>query len=159
MIYEARHSQPLYFGLAAACALLSILGFAAAGVIPTASGSAPLIGWAIVLACFAAAAVFVRRALDRRPQVRLDADGVYVRAVSERTIGWDEIVGFQPLALGIQRIVRFELRDPAALGPGARVGSGRGVLSYGHFGVNTTFYDRGMRELLTILSRHRPDFA
>jgi len=79
MIYEAGYARNLHLGLAAACVLLSLLGFAAAGVIPTASGSNPAIGWAIVLACFAAAFVFVRRGIDRRVQARLDGNGIWSR--------------------------------------------------------------------------------
>ena len=55
MVYEARQSTRLNYALAGACLLLSILGFAAAGVIPTQSGSYPLVGWTIVAACSAAA--------------------------------------------------------------------------------------------------------
>ena len=53
MVYEARHSPMVNYALAGACPLLSVLGFAAAGVIPTNSGSYPVVGWAIVAACFA----------------------------------------------------------------------------------------------------------
>ena len=56
MIYEGRHAKGINYGLAVAVALLSILGFVAAGVIPSEStrvgGSYPLVGWAIVGACF-----------------------------------------------------------------------------------------------------------
>ena len=41
MVYEARHSRGLNLALAGAVLALSILGFAAAGVIPTESGSNP----------------------------------------------------------------------------------------------------------------------
>ena len=39
MVYEARESSRRYYVLALLCALLSILGFVTAGVIPTASTS------------------------------------------------------------------------------------------------------------------------
>ena len=66
MIYEARPSVKINYVLAGACLLLSLLGFTAAGIIPSAStrdhGAYPLVGWIIVAACFAAAFVFLRRA-------------------------------------------------------------------------------------------------
>lgn len=143
MIYEARHAIGINYGLAAACLLLSLLGFAAAGVIPTAStrgGAYPLAGWAIVGACFAAAAVFVRRALDRSPQARVDANGIWSRKLG-RTVPWSEITGFHVLRAGIQRIARFERSGDST------------------FGINTTFYDRGITDLAAAVRHHRPDLA
>jgi hypothetical protein len=141
MAYEARHSQHLHFLLAGACLLLSILGFAAAGVIPTASGSYPLVGWAIVAACFLAAFVFIRRALDREVQARVDGKGVYARRAWPEPVPWSEIVGVYVIKAGVQRIARFERGGPSA----------------GKFGINTTFYDRGIADLLAAVRHHRPD--
>ena len=143
MIYEARHSAKLNYLLAGACVALSILGFAAAGVIPTQSGSYPLVGWAIVGACFGAAFVFVRRAIDREPQARLDERGLYARRLGPAPVPWDEINGFQVLAAGIQRIARF-----GRSGPSART-----------FGINTTFYDRGIDDLVATVRHYRPDLV
>lgn len=140
MIYEARHARLIHFGLAIACALLSILGFAAAGVIPTESGTNPAVGWAIVAACFAAALVLVRRALDSRPQARADASGIWSRRLGE-TVPWGEIERVYAIRAGIQRIARFARRG------------GR------EFGINTTFYDRGMDDLFAAVRHHRPDLA
>jgi hypothetical protein len=138
MIYEARHWPRLNQLLAGACALLSILGFAVAGVIPTRSGSYPLVGWAIVVACFAAAALFARRAMNDKVQARVDENGVLAPS-SDRPVPWDRIVSLLLIRAGIQRIVRFEVRD-------ART-----------FGINTTFYDRGVDELLAAIRHYRPD--
>lgn len=141
MVYEARHSPKLHYLLAGACLLLSLLGFAAAGVIPTESGSYPLVGWAIVLACFLAAFVFIRRALDPNVQARIDDKGVYARRVAPEPIPWDEIAGVHVIAAGIQRIASF-----GRSGPSAR-----------QFGINTTFYDRGIADLLAAVRHYRPD--
>lgn len=140
MIYEARHAAGLNWGLAVACLLLSLLGFAAAGVIPTESGSNPAVGWAIVAASFLAAAVFVKRALDRSPQARIDDKGVWSRRNGAEPVPWSEISRFYPLSAGIQRIGRFER--------GGRM-----------FGINTTFYDRGIGDLIAAVRHHRPDLA
>ena len=141
MTYEARHSAGLNWGLAFAPLLLSLLGFAAAGVIPTESGSNPLIGWAIVAACFLAAAIFVMRALDRSPQARVDERGVWSRRNGAEPVPWSEIERVHTIRSGIQRIARF-----------GRAG-GR------DFGINTTFYDRGIDELMAAVRHHRPDLA
>jgi len=144
MAYEARHSAGIAYALAAACLLLSLIGFVAAGVIPSEStaggGANPLVGWAIVAAAFAAAAIFVRRALDRSPQARVDGDGVWSKKVG-RTVPWSEIGGFHLLRAGIQRIARFERRGEST------------------FGINTTFYDRGIADLVAAVRHHRPDLA
>jgi hypothetical protein len=52
MTYEARWSSRFHWTLAVAVALLPILGVAAAGVLPTACGAYPLVGWTVVAACF-----------------------------------------------------------------------------------------------------------
>ena len=145
MTYEGRHSRGVNFGLAGACILLSAIGFAAAGVIPTESGTNPAVGWAIVAACFAAAAVFLMRAFDGTVQARIDARGVYARRHAAEPVGWDRITGAYPMRAGIQRIVRFKASDDAG---GSR-----------EFGINTTFYDRGMADLLEAARHHRPDLG
>ncbi len=141
MTYEARHSRPLNFALAGAVLLLSILGFAVAGVIPTQSGSNPAVGWAIVVACIAAAGIFVHRALNDDVQARVDAAGVWSRRLGADPVPWSEIAGFHVLRAGIQRIARFERRG----GP--------------TFGINTTFYDRDIGELVEAVRQARPDLA
>jgi hypothetical protein len=141
MVYEARHSAKLNYLLAGACLLLSILGFAAAGVIPTQSGSYPLVGGAIIGACFGAAFVFVRRAMGGAVEARIDERGVYARRLGPAPVPWDEIDGVQVIVAGIQRIARFGRRGPPA----------------GTFGINTTFYDRGIDDLLAAVRHYRPD--
>jgi hypothetical protein len=142
MTYEAHHHRGTNFALAAAVLLLSLLGFVAAGVIPTEStrvgGAYPLVGWAIVLACAAAAAVFIKRALDDSLQARVDERGVYSKRLGT-TVPWTEITGSHMLRSGIQRIARFD-----------RAGGKT-------FGINTTFYDRGIADLLTAVEHYRPN--
>src|SRR3954464_14113432 len=117
MIYEARQSMKVNYVLAGACVLLSLIGFMAAGVIPTAStrdhGAYPLVGWIIVAACFAAAFVFLRRAFGRSVEARIDGRGVYAPRFSTDPVPWDRIAAVLPLRLGAQRIVRFALGDGA----------------------------------------------
>ncbi|MEA3018236.1 MAG: hypothetical protein QOI38_2958 [Sphingomonadales bacterium] len=145
MVYEARHAKGINWGLAVAVALLSILGFAAAGVIPTEStrvgGSYPLVGWAIVVACFAASFVFVRRAMDDTIHIRIDERGVWTPRTGPDPIAWGEIGGVYVIRAGIQRIARFKRNG------------GR------DFGINTTFYDRGIDQLVAAVRHHRPDLA
>lgn len=141
MTYEARHSRGLNIALAIAVLALSIIGFAAAGVIPTESGTNPLVGWSIVAACFLAAIVFVRRAMDAHPQARVDAQGVYSRRLGEQPVPWDRITGYHVLRAGIQRVARFDRSDGKT------------------FGINTTFYDRGIASLEEAVRAHRPDLA
>ena len=139
MVYEARHSPMINYALAGACLLLSVLGFAAAGVIPTNSGSNPPVGWAIVAACLLAALVFLRRALDRGVQARIDERGVWSRRLGAAPVPWAEMESLHVLRAGIQRIARFKRRG--------------GV----DFGINATFYDRGIADLLAAVRHYRPD--
>ena len=145
MVYEARHAKGINYGLAVAVALLSILGFVAAGVIPSEStrvgGSYPLVGWGIVAACFVAAFIFVRRAMDSTLQARIDERGVTTRGTGPDPIPWGEITRFYPLRAGIQRIGRFERSGGKT------------------FGINTTFYDRGIADLVSAVRHHRPDLV
>ncbi|HST35375.1 MAG TPA: hypothetical protein VLK25_01930 [Allosphingosinicella sp.] len=139
MTYEARHSTPINIALAIACALLSILGFAVAGVIPTNSGEYPALGWGIVAACFALSAFFVYLSRNHAVQARVDAAGVYERRYGE-TVAWDDIESLVVLRLGIQRVARFKRND-----------GGKTI------GINTTFYDRGVADLCAVVRSFRPD--
>ena len=145
MTYEARHNRGINFGLAAAVLLVSLLGFVANGLIPTEStrvgGTYPLVGWIIVGACVAAAVVFIRRAFDNSVQARVDERGVYAKRLGADPVPWADITGILFLRAGIQRILRFNRA-------GAKT-----------FGINTTFYDRGMSELLAAVRHHRPDLG
>ena len=141
MVYEARHARGVNYALAAAVLALSILGFAVAGIIPTESGSNPILGWAIVGACVAAAFIFVRRATDSNAQARIDSAGIYSRRLGEQPVPWDRISGFHVLSAGIQRIARFDRSDGKT------------------FGINTTFYDQGIGKLTDAVRAHRPDLA
>ena len=141
MTYEARHAKGLNYALIGGCLFISLIGFAAAGVVPTQSGTSPAVGWAIVAACFAAAFVFYRRAADGRPQARIDAEGVYSRRHGDTPVPWNRVASVHVLRAGIQRIARFELRDPPAK----------------TLGINTTFYDHGINDLLAAVRHYRPD--
>jgi hypothetical protein len=163
MIYEARPSTTTNSLLAAACAMLSILGFAAAGVIPTRSGEYPFVGWPIVALCFAGAFFFLRRARSDAVEARIDGQGIFVPKHSAEIIPWDQITGMLPIRIGIQRMVRFKLRDPERYAATGRIRRATGAidsgLGFGHFGVNTTFYDRGMADLLGVVRHYRPDLG
>ncbi|HVR90484.1 MAG TPA: hypothetical protein VHG29_05265 [Novosphingobium sp.] len=160
MDYEAHWSPGKNWALAASCLVLVILGLAAAGVIPTASGANPLVGWAIVGASLAAILVFARRATNGDALVRADSSGLFVRAVAPQPIPWSEVAGIRPFRAGIQRITRIELRDPAAIqgarGLSSTLAKVDRAMSYGHFGVNTTFYDRGQDDLVAAIRAHAP---
>ena len=142
MTYEARHAKGVNYALIAGCLLVSLVGFAAA-LRPAKDGSEHFIGWVIVGASLAAALIFLRRAADRNVQARADAAGIYSRRYGEEPVPWSRIASVHVLRSGIQRIARFELRDP----PGKTLG------------VNTTFYDRGIDDLLAAVRQHRPDLV
>ena len=145
MIYEARHHRGINLALAAAVLLLSLLGFVANGLIPTEStrvgGTYPLVGWLIVAACVLAAAVFIKRAFDDGVQARVDERGIYARRLGAEPVPWADISGFHVLRAGVQRIARFDRQGGKT------------------FGVNTTFYDRGINDLAGAVGHHRPDLV
>ena len=142
MTYEARHAKGINYALIGGCLLISLVGFAAA-LRPAKDGSEHLVGWIIVGACLAAAFVFVRRAADRTVQARVDEAGIYSRRYGEGPVPWSRVASLHVLRAGIQRVARLELRDP----PGKTLG------------VNTTFYDRGIDELIAAVRHHRPDLV
>jgi hypothetical protein len=161
MIYEARQATKINYVLAGACALLSLIGFAVAGVIPTKSGYDPLVGWSIVAACFACAFVFLRRAFGRKVEARIDGRGVYAPRFSPEPVPWARIRSVLPMRMGTQRIVRFELMPDApneAENPLMRAaGAIDKGLGFGDFGINTTYLDHGQGALLAAVRHYRPD--
>ena len=161
MIYEARQSPRLNYLLAGACILLSLIGFAAAGVIPNNSGYYPVVGWSIVGACLGATFVFIRRASSRKVEARIDGRGVYAPAFSAEPVPWERIRSILPLRIGIQRIVRFELvagSPNEADNPLMRAAGvvDRGV-GFGDFGINATWLEPGFGALLEAVHQYRPD--
>jgi hypothetical protein len=165
MVYEARQPTRFNYTLATLCALLSLLGFLVAGVIPSAStrdhGANPLVGWIIVAACLACAAIFVMRARDPRPQVRVDANGVYARAYSPATVPWDAIVAARPIFMRNQRILALDLKDPGAYPSTNRLTRLTAPLNratgFGSMGINVTFLTGGLQGLVDAMRQHRPD--
>lgn len=139
MFYEARNSRPVHTALAVATALLSILGLAVAGVIPTNSGEYPAVGWGIVIVCVLVAIFFVKVALSDTVQARIDQNGICARLGAKETVPWDEIESMKLLRAGIQRIAIFRTR------------------SGGKFGINCTFYDKGIGPLVDTVRHYRPE--
>ena len=165
MVYEAYQPQRFNYVLAGLCAALSILGFLVAGVIPTDStinhGAWPFTGWAIVAGCFAVAAIFIRRALDRRPQLRIDADGIWSRAFSDATVPWDQILSCRTHRLRNQTIVSFDLRNPEAWpskNAFARATAGLNrATGFGSMGINASFLTGGPQGVIGAVRHFRPD--
>jgi hypothetical protein len=165
MVYEARQPVRFNYTLATGCALLSLLGFFVAGVIPSAStrdhGAYPLAGWLIIAACLACAAIFVMRARDPRPQVRIDASGIYARAHSPATVPWDQIVRVRPIAMRNQRILAIDLKDPKAFPSKNRftrsMASFNRATGFGSMGINVTFLTGGLPGVIEAVRHFRPD--
>ena len=139
MIYEARNSKPVHLALAVATALLSILGLAVAGVIPTSSGEYPAVGWAIVIVCVLVAIYFVKVALSDAVQARIDQSGIWSRRSATQTVPWDQIESMTLLRVGIQRLATFRTRAGEK------------------FGINATFYDKKIDALVDAVRHYRPD--
>jgi hypothetical protein len=164
MVYEARQPQRFNYIMAGLCAALSLLGFVAAGVIPTAStrdGTYPLIGWAIVIGCFGVAAIFVRRALDTRPQLRIDAGGIWSRPYSDATVPWDQILGMGIHPLRNQTLISFHLKKPEAYPArnafARAAGTIDGAFGWGQFRVNASFLTGGPQGVVNAVRHFRPD--
>jgi hypothetical protein len=165
MIYEAVQPRRFNLVLATLCALLSLLGFLVAGVIPSAStrdhGADPLIGWLIVAGCLAVAAIFVMRSRDRRPQVRVDANGIYARSYSSATVPWDQIVGARAIRMRNQQILALELKDPKAYpstNPLTRLTAPLNrATGFGSMGINVSFLSGGLAGLVEAVRHFRPD--
>ena len=165
MVYEAFRPQRFNLVLAGLCLALSSLGFLAAGIIPSAStrdhGAYPITGFVIVLACFAAAAEFLRRALDRSARLRIDARGIRSRDFSDATIPWDEITACRVHHLRNQHIVSFDLKDSAAYpsrNPLARATAAIDrATGFGSMGVNATYLTGGSEGVVAAVRHFRPD--
>jgi hypothetical protein len=167
MVYEAVRPQRFNLVLAGLCAALSSIGFLAAGIIPSAStrdhGAYPLTGFVIALACLAAAAEFLRRAMDRRPRLRIDAQGIWSREYSDATIPWAQILSCRVHHIRNQRIVSFDLRDPAAFpsrNPFTRATAGiNRATGFGSMGINASFLTGGSEGVVVAVRHFRPDLV
>ena len=161
MIYEGRPAVTANYVLAGACLLLSLIGFAAAGVIPNKSGHYPATGWTIVAVCFAVAFVFLRRAFGRKVEARIDGSGVYAPRFSAEPVPWARIRSVMPLRMGTQRIVRFALTPEAPQAADHALARAAGAvdkaLGFGDFGINTTYLAPGQDALLDVVRHYRPD--
>jgi len=161
MVYEGRPAMRANYLLAGACLLLSLIGFAAAGIIPNKSGYYPVTGWSIVAVCFACAFIFLRRAFGRKVEARIDGRGVYAPRFSSEPVPWDRICAILPLRVGVQRIVRFALTSDAPQAADNAVMRDAGAvdkgLGFGDFGINATYLDLGIDALLATVRHYRPD--
>ena len=167
MIYEAFRPRRFYLVLAGLCAALSLLGFLVAGIIPSAStrdhGANPVVGFLIVVACLAIAGEFIRRAMDGRPQLRADPNGLWARDFSDATVPWDQLTSCRVHHVRNQRIVSFDLRDPAAFPPRnplARATAGLNrATGFGSMGINVTYLTGGATGLVDAVRHYRPDLV
>jgi len=164
MVYEARQPQKFNFIMAGLCAALSLLGFVAIGIIPTAStrdGTYPLVGWSIVAGCFAIAFIFIRRAFDTSPQLRIDAKGIWSRQYSDATVPWDQIVAAGVHKMRNQTILSFHLKDPDAWPSRSAFTRATSnidrAFGWGQMGVNASFLTGGPQGVVNAVRHFRPD--
>jgi hypothetical protein len=165
MVYESFHLRRFNIVMAILCGLLSILGFCVNGVIPTAStrdhGAYPLAGWLMVATCFAVAAIFLRRAFDPRPLIRIDRHGIWARSWSDATVPWDQITRAHRVRVKNQVTLGFDLKDPAAWparNPLHRLASRLNrATGFGTMTVNVTYMTGGPAPLIAAIRHFRPD--
>jgi hypothetical protein len=165
MVYEAFQPKKFFLVLAGLSAALSLLGFIAAGVIPTASttnhGAYPLTGWIIVACCFGVAGVFSIRAFDPRPLLRLDPNGIWYRPFSSTAVPWAEVAGVSIHPIRGQTIVSFHLRNPAAYpskNQFTRATAGmNSAFGFGQLGVAATYLSGGPQGVIAAVRHFRPD--
>lgn len=168
MVYEAWQNQGCFRIFALACVALSTLGFFAAGIIPSAStseangGAYPLVGGLIIAGCFGMAAFFWIRASDKRPLVRIDANGIFSRDHSNDTIPWHEITGISThMIRGGGTILSFHLMHPDDFPPrnpvSRMMGGANKALGFGAFGIATAYLTGGQEGVLAAVRHFRPD--
>ncbi|HTU10398.1 MAG TPA: STM3941 family protein [Allosphingosinicella sp.] len=164
MVYEATVAKKFFLVCAGLCVALSALGFIAAGVIPTASttnhGAYPVTGWIIVACCFAMAAFFVIRAMDNKPHLRIDPDGIHYPRYSDAIIPWDQIVSWQITKVYNQRIVGLNLKNPEAYPAKSaftRATAGLNRATVGELGIAATNLSGGHEGVLAAIRHYRPD--
>ena len=164
MVYEAGQPQKFNYIMAGLCAALSLLGFIAAGVIPTAStrdGTYPLVGWGIVIGCFAIAFIFIRRALDTSPQLRIDSNGIWSRQYADATVPWDQILGVGIHPMRGQTVISFHLRNPEAYPSKSAFTRATGAIDsafgFGQLPVNASFLTGGPQGVVNAVRHFRPD--
>lgn len=165
MVYEAFQPKRFFLVLAGLCVALSALGFLAAGVIPTEStmnhGAYPVTGWIIVACCFGMAAEFVRRALDPRPMLRMDQEGIWYRPYSNAVIPWEQIVGLEVHPMRGHTVVSLHLRNPEAYPPTnplTRWTAGfNSAVGFGALAIAATYLTGGPATVVAAVRHYRPD--
>jgi len=166
-VFAARNNPRINYVGVGAVALLSLLGFILAGVIPTEStrnyGAYPLLGWSWIAVSALLIAILLRRARDPRSQLEISALGLWVRGTTPALIPWEEITGTS--LYGLPRggcVLRVALRNPAILQRTA-VTSGfaalEGKVSGGDFGINPRLWDRSLDEIVEAIAFFRPGLA
>jgi hypothetical protein len=165
MVYQAFQPKKFFLTLGILSVALSILGFFVSGIIPSAStangDASPLVGGLIIAGCLGMAGFFFVRALDKKPQLRIDQNGIWYRAYSDATIPWDELVNCRLNRVYNQVIVGFDLRNPE-LYPSknrftrATAGFNRAT-SFGTMGIAATNLSGGAPGVVAAVRHYRPD--
>jgi hypothetical protein len=159
MTFEARHPTRLSIVLAVACGLLALMGVWIA-LVGSAGEAWPLTGAVITIACLGASAIFVRRAMTKEVQMRIDATGVDWTKL-KRPIPWDQIVDAKIVWMRRRPLLCVALRNPEAYPLKSAIGRtlavADGALGFGHMGLNVLNLDRSFDDMVAAVRHYRPD--
>ena len=106
------------------------------------------------------AAVFVVRALDPKPHLRIDQNGIWYPRYADAVIPWDQLVSCQVTRVYNQRIVGLNLRDPQAWPARSRLTratAGLNRATMGQVGIAATNLSGGPEKVLAAIAHYRPD--
>ena len=109
----------------------------------------------------AVAFIFIRRALDTSPQLRIDASGIWSRQYSDAIVPWDQILGGSIHKMRNQTILSFHLKDPDAH-PSKNAftratSSIDRAFGWGQMGINASFLTGGPQGVVNAVRHFRPD--
>ena len=164
MIYEATVAKKFFIFCAAGCLAVSVLGFFAAGIIPSASTAngegSLLVGGLMIAAFWGMAAFFIVKARDTKPHLRIGPEGLWYGRYSDSTIPWDQFVSLRMTRLYNQRIVGLNLVDPEAYPRDTLFGTGTSALNRATTGdvtIAATNLSGGHAGVLAAIRHYRPD--
>lgn len=114
-----------------------------------------LLGLAGVLVFGAAAIVLLVRVMATGPEVRVDANGIWLRRTARDTIPWDAIRGITIAETGGRRVLCLDLAGSALIGAGVAVGTSKAPGS-GDASIDMTGTDRNVDELVAAVRGFAP---
>lgn len=113
-----------------------------------------MIGWVSILFFGACTVVGLRRLMDKNPQLRISAAGIYWKPWSQATIPWSEIADVSTWKFKRQKSIILKLRNPGRFPSETLLGKVAGAnraLTGGDIAISMTGLDRSFDQAMAAI--------